>query len=164
MGRTNWLQNWLSIVHKNITISDFVKLKASFLQQKIVFTNGCFDLLHPGHIYLLQEAKKLGDLLVVGINSDQSIKRLKGTSRPIEELTKRIDNLAQLDCVDFIISFEDDTPIDLIKYINPSVLLKGGDYTKATIIGADLVERNGGNVVVIPLLKGFSTTNQLKNL
>lgn len=151
-------------MHKNITISDFVKLKASFLQQKIVFTNGCFDLLHPGHIYLLQEAKKLGDLLVVGINSDQSIKRLKGTSRPIEELTKRIDNLGQLDCVDFIISFEDDTPIDLIKYINPSVLLKGGDYTKATIIGADLVERNGGNVVVIPLLEGFSTTNQLKNL
>ncbi len=151
-------------MHKNITISDFLKLKASFLQQKIVFTNGCFDLLHPGHIYLLKEAKKQGDLLVVGINSDSSIKRLKGPSRPIESLTTRIDHLAQLDCIDYIISFEEDTPIDLIKNINPSVLLKGGDYTKATIIGADLVEKNGGNVVVIPLLKGFSTTNQLKNL
>lgn len=151
-------------MNKNLILSDFLKLKPSFSNQQIVFTNGCFDLLHPGHIYLLQEAKKLGDLLVVGINSDLSIKRLKGLNRPIESLTTRINHLAQLDCVDYIIAFEEDTPIHLIEKINPNILLKGGDYTKASIVGAELVEKNGGKVLVIPLLDGFSTTNQLKKL
>lgn len=151
-------------MNKYLSISDFLQLKKkSLFGKKIVFTNGCFDLLHKGHIYLLQEARKQGDILVVGINADLSIKRLKGSLRPIENLENRIGKLAQLECVDFIITFEEDTPIDLIQKIKPNVLVKGGDYNKDTIVGADLVENKGGNIVIIPLLEGISTSIIIEN-
>jgi D-beta-D-heptose 7-phosphate kinase/D-beta-D-heptose 1-phosphate adenosyltransferase len=132
----------------------------SFLQhldrknQTIVFTNGCFDLLHQGHLHLLQAAKKLGDLLIVAVNNDDSIKRLKGESRPIESLETRLSKLCKLDEVDFVISFSNDTPLHLIQKIQPDRLVKGGDYLPENIIGKEFVKQ----VITIPLLEGFSTT------
>lgn len=120
----------------------------------IVFTNGCFDLLHQGHLYLLNEAKKLGDMLIVAVNTDDSVKRLKGNTRPIESLETRLNKLSTLDIVDYVIAFSDDTPIQLIQQILPNVLVKGGDYKKEEIVGNNIAQE----VVIIPLLDGFSTT------
>lgn len=128
----------------------------------LVFTNGCFDLLHPGHIHLLCEARKLGDILVVGLNSDASVKRLKGENRPVENEALRAQRLAELPEVDHIVIFSDETPVSLIEAIRPDVLVKGGDYTEDTIVGARYVKSYGGRVVVIPLLDGFSTTRKLE--
>ena len=128
-------------------------------QQRWVFTNGCFDLLHPGHLHLLREARKLGDLLIVGINSDASVKRLKGPGRPVQALDIRMRQLAELSEVDVIIPFEEDTPLELIRIIRPDVLVKGGDYTAAAVVGHDIVRE----VVIIPLLPGYSTTQQLSD-
>lgn len=122
--------------------------------QTIVFTNGCFDLLHEGHLYLLKEAKKLGDILIVAVNNDASVKQLKGTTRPIESIATRMQKLAELEPVDFVISFSEDTPLQLIKKIKPAVLVKGGDYKKEEIIGNKIALQT----VIIPLLEGFSTT------
>ena len=128
----------------------------------IVFTNGCFDLLHNGHLHLIKEAKKEGDHLIVGINDDASVKRLKGETRPVENIEKRMLHLAQLKEVDFIIPFSEDTPLLLIEKIKPAVLVKGGDYIENEIVGADFVKSNGGKVVLVPLLKGFSTTKSIR--
>lgn len=132
--------------------------------QKIVFTNGCFDILHPGHIDYLEKAKKLGDVLIIGLNSDNSIKSIKGQQRPINKLSDRLTMLHALECVDFIIEFEEDTPIQLIKAVTPDVLVKGGDYTVETIVGADFVIDNGGKVEVIPFLEGYSTTQLIEKI
>ena len=126
---------------------------------KIVFTNGCFDLIHPGHIHLLIEAKKLGQKLVVGLNSDQSVRRLKGSSRPIKDEISRGVTLGAMEMVDLVIIFKEDTPLELIRYIKPDILVKGGDYTLNEIIGSHDVMANGGTVEIIPLLKGHSTSN-----
>jgi D-beta-D-heptose 7-phosphate kinase / D-beta-D-heptose 1-phosphate adenosyltransferase len=128
-------------------------------QQTVVFTNGCFDLLHEGHRHLLSEAAKLGDLLIVAVNSDASVKRLKGDSRPVEPLTIRLKNLAALETVDYVIAFSEDTPLQLIEQLQPAVLVKGGDYKKEEIIGNHLVKE----VVIIPLLDGFSTTKSIQD-
>lgn len=125
----------------------------------IVFTNGCFDLLHKGHLHLLNEAKKLGDILIVAINNDASVKRLKGETRPIESLDIRMQKLANLEIVDYVIPFEEDTPLLLIEKIKPNVLVKGGDYKKDEIIGNQLVK----NIVIIPLLEGFSTSKIIES-
>ena len=122
--------------------------------KKIVFTNGCFDLLHQGHLHLLKEAKKLGDKLIVAINNDASVRKLKGETRPIETLEIRIEKLTALDDVDYVISFSDDTPLLLIEQIQPDVLVKGGDYKIDEIIGRQFAK----NITIIPLLSGFSTT------
>ncbi len=122
--------------------------------KKIVFTNGCFDLLHQGHLHLLKEAKKLGDKLIVAINNDASVRKLKGETRPIETLEIRIEKLIALDDVDYVISFSDDTPLLLIEQIQPDVLVKGGDYKIDEIIGRQFAK----NMTIIPLLSGFSTT------
>ncbi|HNB48767.1 MAG TPA: adenylyltransferase/cytidyltransferase family protein [Chitinophagales bacterium] len=122
--------------------------------KKIVFTNGCFDLLHQGHLHLLKEAKKLGDKLIVAINSNASVRKLKGETRPIETLEIRIEKLIALDDVDYVISFSDDTPLLLIEQIQPDVLVKGGDYKIDEIIGRQFAK----NITIIPLLSGFSTT------
>lgn len=122
--------------------------------KKIVFTNGCFDLLHQGHLHLLKEAKKLGDKLIVAINNDASVRKLKGETRPIETLEIRIEKLIALDDVDYVISFSDDTPLLLIEQIQPDVLVKGGDYKIDEIIGRQFAK----NITIIPLLSGFSTT------
>ena len=139
------------------------KLAEAIKGYKSVFTNGCFDILHPGHVYILQECRKRGDLLIVGLNSDNSIKRLKGESRPYHKFNDRANVLAALECVDYIIEFSDDTPKKLIETLTPNILIKGGDYTVETVVGADHVMKNGGEVVIIPLLKGHSTTAILNN-
>ncbi|HUM02234.1 MAG TPA: D-glycero-beta-D-manno-heptose 1-phosphate adenylyltransferase [Thermoanaerobaculia bacterium] len=126
--------------------------------RRVVFTNGCFDLLHPGHIRLLSEARKLGDFLVVGLNSDASVRTLKGAGRPILGEHDRAQVLGGLDAVDFVVLFEEETPERLIEALRPDVLVKGGDYTETTVVGAPFVRSYGGTVALIPLLPGRSTT------
>lgn len=127
--------------------------------KRVVFTNGCFDLLHPGHLAILRQSKAAGDVLVVGVNSDASVSRLKGSSRPIVPLADRMTMLAGLKPVDFVVPFDEDTPAEIIRTIGPDVLVKGGDYTFDTIVGADFVSDQGGKVLIIPLEEGRSTSN-----
>jgi D-beta-D-heptose 7-phosphate kinase/D-beta-D-heptose 1-phosphate adenosyltransferase len=134
------------------------------LGKKIVFTNGVFDILHEGHIETLSEAATYADVLVVGVNSDASVKRLKGNSRPVNAETSRALVLAALVMVDAVVIFEEDTPIELIRLIMPDVLVKGGDYTIDTIVGAKEVMANNGEVKIIPLKEGFSTTGIIKSM
>lgn len=134
------------------------------LGHKIVFTNGCFDILHLGHITYLEQAKAKGDILVVGLNSDASVKRLKGLKRPIKDEESRASILAALSSVDMVIVFEEDTPFDLISTVVPDVLVKGGDYKKEDIVGSDFVESNGGKVEIIPFLEGHSSTDLINKL
>ena len=124
----------------------------------IVFTNGCFDILHRGHIKILFAAKKKGDRLVVGLNGDQSVQRLKGHNRPLQPFDDRAIILDALEVVDMVVGFEEDTPAEIISKILPNILVKGGDYTTNTIVGADTVIANGGTVETIPLVLGKSTT------
>ncbi len=131
---------------------------------RVVFTNGVFDLLHPGHVDVLAGARDCGDQLIVGLNSDASVRRLKGPERPIRSEAERAYVLAALEMVDCVVLFEQDTPIDLITALRPDVLVKGGDYTEATIVGAADVRRWGGDVRVIPLTPGQSTTNIVQAL
>jgi D-beta-D-heptose 7-phosphate kinase/D-beta-D-heptose 1-phosphate adenosyltransferase len=131
---------------------------------RIVFTNGCFDLLHSGHLSLLEAASKLGDKLVVGLNSDDSIRRLKGLSRPIRPLQERQKLLEALRVVDMVIPFEEDTPLELIRSLNPQVLVKGGDYLATDVVGADFIKKNGGEIVIVPLIPNQSTTQILKSI
>jgi rfaE bifunctional protein nucleotidyltransferase chain/domain len=125
---------------------------------RVVFTNGCFDLLHAGHLYLLEEAAALGDCLVVGINSDESVRRLKGTGRPLVGQEERALMLAGLRPVDWVVVFEEDTPLRLIETLLPEVLIKGADYALEAIVGREVVEARGGRVVSLPLLPGRSTS------
>ena len=126
--------------------------------ERIVFTNGCFDILHAGHIRYLEAAAAYGDRLVIGVNDDDSVKRLKGETRPINVLGSRLYLLASLSCVDAVVPFTEDTPLDIIMLLHPDVLAKGGDYTAETIVGAKEVIGWGGSVEVIPFVDGFSTT------
>ena len=130
-------------------------------RKKVVFTNGCFDILHKGHVTYLQKAKKLGDVLVVGINSDASVKRLKGSDRPVNNEKDPAIVLSALGCVDRVVPFKEDTPEKLIRKIRPDVLVKGGDWKKKDVVGAPFVESYGGAVRLIPFVKGYSTTGLL---
>ena len=132
--------------------------------KKIVFTNGCFDLIHLGHIEVIARSADLGDILIIGMNTDNSIKRLKGKNRPIVEEISRAKQLAALEFVDAVVLFDQDTPIDLIKVINPNVITKGGDYNTDQVIGNDIVTQNDGEVVIIPLTQGYSTTSILEKI
>jgi len=132
--------------------------------KSVVFTNGCFDILHPGHIAYLAEAKSLGSILVVGINSDDSVKRLKGESRPINNFYFRSQMLAGLESVNYVLEFTEDTPLNLIKKVIPSVLVKGGDYNITNIVGADFTKCNGGTVQTITFLKGFSSSSIISKI
>ena len=125
---------------------------------KIVFTNGCFDIVHRGHVEYLNKAKKLGDVLIVGINSDKSIKKIKGDKRPIIPLHSRAYVLDNLKAVDFVVPFDEETPIELIKIIKPDVHVKGGDYKEEDLPEAEVVKSYGGKIEIIPLIEGFSTT------
>lgn len=145
------------IVNKEKIISLVKKLRME--NKKIVFTNGCFDILHPGHIHCLKEAKKLGDVLIIGLNSDSSIKKLKGEKRPFFNEEERILMLSAIEFVDFIILFSEETPYKLIKMIKPDVLVKGGSYKKEDVVGKNIVEENNGKVEIISNLKSYSTTN-----
>ena len=134
------------------------------LPGRVVFTNGVFDLLHPGHIDVLTGARREGDHLVVGINADESVRRLKGPERPVRNEAERAYVLAALACVDAVVVFEQDTPLELVRLLQPDVIVKGGDYTADTIVGADVVRARGGRVVVIPLTPGQSTTSIIEKL
>ena len=130
----------------------------------IVFTNGCFDIIHRGHIELLSAAKKKGDRLIVGLNGDQSVKRLKGNDRPLQSAEDRAMILDAIESVDMVVGFEEDTPAEIILHFLPDVLVKGGDYTTDTIVGADTVIANGGTVETIPLIPEKSTTALLDRI
>lgn len=133
-------------------------------EKKIVFTNGCFDIMHVGHMRYLQEAAKLGDVLVVGLNSDASVKRLKGPERPINSEYDRAEMMSALGFVDYVVIFEEDTPLELIKKIQPDVLVKGGDYSNEYVVGTNEVRARGGELVLIPFVEGKSTTNIIKKI
>lgn len=124
----------------------------------VVFTNGCFDIIHPGHVDYLTRAKELGQRLVMGVNTDASVSKLKGSHRPIQNEDARLQVLAALECVDALVLFEEQTPFDLISTVKPNILVKGGDYTIDTIVGSDIVMQNGGRVEIIPFLEGYSTS------
>ena len=144
-----------------------VKKRSSMLKQyrkRVVFTNGCFDILHAGHVHYLEEAKKLGDELVVGLNSDSSVKSLKGMGRPVNNLEQRAKVLSSLQCVDKVVSFSDETPLKLIKAIKPDVLVKGGDYKIKDVVGHKEIKSWGGVVKIIPLVPGLSTSKIIKKL
>lgn len=132
--------------------------------KKLVFTNGCFDIIHSGHIKYLTEARKLGDYLIVGLNSDSSVKILKGETRPINNEEDRAAVLCGLKAVDFVVIFDEETPAALIREIIPNVLVKGGDYTVETVVGADTVQNNGGKVIIIPFVEGKSTTRIINKI
>ena len=134
------------------------------LDEKIVFTNGCFDILHAGHIHLLREAKNLGDRLLIGLNSDQSVQNLKGPDRPFNTEDARASVLESLSMVDEVTIFQEDTPHELVKEIIPHVLVKGGDYSIENVVGADTVRASGGEVVLIPILKGYSTSDLITRI
>lgn len=125
----------------------------------VVFTNGCFDLLHEGHLHLIAESKKLGDVLIVAVNDDASVQRLKGVTRPIEHLETRMMHLTELDAVDYVLSFSGDTPLQIIEKIQPDILVKGGDYKKEEVVGNHIAPKT----VIIPLLEGFSTTKIIQS-
>ena len=132
--------------------------------KRIVFTNGCFDLLHLGHIRYLEKAKFLGDILVVGVNSDRSVQSLKGPERPILPEEERAEILSGLECVDYITLFDELTPLELISSLQPHILVKGGDWAKETTVGREVVERSGGEVVILPFVEGSSTSNLIETI
>ena len=132
--------------------------------KKIGFTNGCFDILHPGHIIYLEKAKDICDILIVGINSDSSIKKIKGKNRPIMKEGARLLIVAALESVDYVIKFSQKTPLNLIKSIKPDFLIKGGDWKEEDIVGSDYIKSIGGKVKIIPYVKGYSTTSLIKSI
>ena len=132
--------------------------------KRIVFTNGCFDLLHLGHVRYLEKAKSLGDILVVGVNSDRSVQSLKGPGRPILPEEERAEILSGLACVDYLTIFNELTPFELISSLQPHILVKGGDWTKETTVGKEVVERSGGEVVILPLVEGSSSSNIIETI
>jgi len=157
----------LLCLSKRIEKGQLPLLRELLKDKRVVFTNGCFDLLHAGHIYSLTQAKAMGDVLVVGLNSDSSVRRLKGDSRPLIPMEERICTLEALSCVDYVIPFDEDTPIEIIEALMPQVLVKGTDYKDKPIVGADLVKANGGEIKLIEMYKGFSTTelvNKIKEI
>ena len=162
------LININSLTYKD-KICDLVEAKERMTQLRkqgymVVFTNGCFDLLHKGHITYLERARDLGNYLVVGLNSDASVRRLKGEDRPIKSLESRSAVMAALGCVDMVIVFEEDTPKKLIEELNPNILVKGGDYNVDDIVGADFVLKNGGEVLTLGFEEGYSSSALIKKM
>lgn len=134
------------------------------LDKNIAFTNGCFDILHEGHLEILSQSAALGDILVVGINTDNSVKKLKGANRPVNKELFRAKMLAALTIVDAVVLFDEPTPLELIRMIGPDTLIKGGDYTIDQVVGAEDVIKNGGEVKIVPLVKGYSTTSLIQKI
>lgn len=159
--------NYLELAKLKILNDNFLDQMLAlwrFKQYNIVFTNGCFDILHLGHIDYLSKARGLGDILIIGLNTDASVSRIKGPERPVNDQNARSMVLASMSFVDAIVLFEEDTPYDLIKQIQPHVLVKGTDYKPDDIVGADLVKANGGKVVTIDYLEGYSTSSIISRL
>jgi len=148
-----------------LSIKDIKRIASGYKSKglKIVFTNGCFDLLHKGHLDLLNKSSKYGDILIIGLNSDSSVKKLKGATRPVEDEMKRSQKLMALNYVDHVIIFKQLTPRKLISELEPDVLVKGGDYDLNNIVGAQHVIKNGGDVKIVPLTPGYSTTSIIKS-
>ena len=149
---------------KNITQLKKIRARLKSQGKTIVFTNGCFDLLHYGHVKYLQDAKKRGDILVVAINSDASLRRIKGSKRPLVNAKDRLRMVAALESVDYVVLFKEDTPMKIIKLIRPDILIKGADWDKNNIVGADFVLSYRGKIYTIPLVKGQSTTSLIKKI
>lgn len=153
------------IVKNRIVGADYIRhIRNANVGKTIVFTNGCFDILHVGHVKYLRQAASMGDILIVGVNSDESVRQLKGEGRPINPVEDRAAMLASFDFIDYVIIFEEDTPYEVIKAIQPDVLVKGGDYSIDQIVGRDIVEANGGVVRTIPLVEGKSSTNIINRI
>jgi rfaE bifunctional protein nucleotidyltransferase chain/domain len=148
-------------VSEILSLEDALRRRAAAraLQQTYVFTNGCFDVIHPGHVALLGQARKLGHYLLVGINSDRSVRALKGPGRPLQDEHARAQVLAALQDVDGVVVFDEDTPLELIRALVPDVLVKGGDYAPERVVGREEVERAGGRVVIVPLVPGHSSSS-----
>lgn len=153
-------QNHSKIVELDVLLRKLKNKK----NKRVVFTNGCFDILHIGHVSCLKAASQLGDILIIGVNSDSSVKRLKGDGRPILDESHRMSMLSMLDFIDYIVKFDEDTPLELIKAICPDVLVKGGDYLPDDVIGKDIVESMGGKLVLIPFKEGYSTTKIVERI
>lgn len=154
------------ISNKILTLEQLIQKLAfwKFKSKKIVFTNGCFDILHYGHIEYLAKASDLGDILIIGLNTDSSIQRIKGPSRPINKEHHRAMQLASLSFVDAVVTFDENTPYELIKLVQPDILVKGNDYKKEDIVGYDILMAKGGSVETIDFVEGLSTTNLIKSL
>lgn len=155
----------MAISHEKIQKqSDLEKIRNQLKHkdEKVVFTNGCFDLLHSGHVHLFREAKKLGDILIVAVNDDESVKKIKGASRPIFPLEERLEVLEAIDDIGYLTSFSEETPRQVITRLLPDILVKGGDWKPDEVVGREEVERAGGEVVIIPYLEGRSTSKILK--
>jgi rfaE bifunctional protein nucleotidyltransferase chain/domain len=150
------------IIDRQKLLSLIQKLKTE--GKSIIFTNGCFDILHSGHIDYLKRTKELGDILIIGINSDESVKKIKQQNRPINKLLDRMIILDSIKYVDYVVPFNEETPENLIKIIKPDILTKGGDWNKKDVVGSDFVKSYGGKVVIIPYIKGKSTTNTIKKI
>ena len=154
-------------IHQKILSPEALAHKANMWRasgKKIVFTNGVFDILHQGHLTYLAQAASCGNVMVIGVNADASVKRLKGDERPVTHENDRLFQLASLLVVDAVCLFEEDTPKELIELVKPDGLAKGGDYSIETIVGADFVQKNGGQVVVIPFVGGYSTTSIIERI
>jgi rfaE bifunctional protein nucleotidyltransferase chain/domain len=151
-----------NIVSKEILKEKLERLKSE--GKKIVFTNGCFDIIHAGHVRYLREAKKLGDILVLALNSDSSVRLIKGDERPIVPEEGRAIVVGSLESVDYVALFDEETPLRLIEYLRPHILVKGGDWDEENVVGRDAVRKWGGEVVIIPEVKGASTTNIIEKI
>ena len=152
------------ISKKIVTLPSLLKKLRSRSNSKVVFTNGCFDILHAGHVTYLEKARKQGDILIVALNTDASTRKLKGPTRPINPLSDRMKVIAALESVSFVVSFNEETPIGLIRKILPDVLVKGGDYEVKKIVGYREVTENGGKVKTIPFLEGRSSSNVIRKI
>ena len=157
----------ISKVREKIITTDNLVLKVSQWKKnkmKVAFTNGCFDILHLGHLEILTKSKEFGDRLIVAVNSDESVRKIKGKERPINDFQTRSNMLASFSFVDYVVEFSDDTPKKLIQIIKPDFLIKGGDYKKKDIVGNDIVSSYGGETIIIPLIDGLSSTNTINKL
>ena len=157
----------ISKVREKIITTENLALKVCQWKKnkmKVAFTNGCFDILHLGHLEILTKSKEFGDKLIVAVNSDESVRKLKGEKRPINDFQTRSNMLASFSFVDYVVEFSDDTPKKLIQIIKPDFLIKGGDYKKKDIVGNDIVSSYGGETIIIPLIDGLSSTNTINKL
>ena len=151
------------IVNKEDALENVKALQSS--GKKVVFTNGCFDILHPGHVDYLSQARDLGDFLVLGLNTDNSVKRLnKAPNRPINDEQTRATVLAGLACIDLLVFFDEQTPYELIKFLQPDILVKGNDYKAEEIVGYDIIKARGGEIITIPMVQGYSTTKLIEKI
>ncbi|HHT52753.1 MAG: D-glycero-beta-D-manno-heptose 1-phosphate adenylyltransferase [Bacteroidales bacterium] len=153
-----------NIDSKIVTIEDLLQIKEERKNEQMVFSNGCFDILHVGHVRYLNEARSFGDYLVIGLNSDRSVRQLKGPDRPINQQDSRAVMLAALAFVDYVVIFDEETPLVLIQQLLPDILVKGSDYDPKDIVGGKEVIANGGKVVTVPLVEGFSSTKIINKL